>query len=272
MASCKFTALVRTSDDFPLLKHPVTSWNKGASCAEEPGGQTWKCQAVVTPLVLQQLARVCYGERRESAWDTLQQVDGNEHLRYKTVKRSWEGRILWCYPPNHPQQVPSQEKKKDCAGQRQTPKHHLFRAVQYKAGLLHPAFRRKRASPGLTGGKAGTHQGRITPGISTCRIFHLQQKLLCWPDQAGMSVWDKSYILDENYQEGVRYSVFPQSENLLEIFLLENKFRCWQLWKLYLYNVSIRGYILEKQPCEKLWRIAERPSKQTDHCDISLLD
>lgn len=50
----------------------------------------------------------------------------------------------------------------------------------------------------------------------------------------------------------------------------ENKFRCWQLWKRYLYNVSMLGYILEKQPCEKLWRIAERAmNKQCS--DISFL-
>lgn len=112
MASCKFTALVRTSDDFPLLKHPVTSWNKGASCAEEPGGQTWKCQAVVTPLVLQQLARVCYRERRESAWDTLQQVDGNEHLRYKTVKRSWKAGFCDATLPTTPSRYQVRRKRK----------------------------------------------------------------------------------------------------------------------------------------------------------------
>lgn len=87
-----------------------------------------------------------------------------------------------------------------------------------------------------------------------------------------MNVWDESYILDEKYQKGGHYSVFPQMENLLEIFLLKNKFICWQLWKLYLYNVSMLGYTLEKQACEKLWRIAERPSEQTECSEISFLE
>lgn len=32
------------------------------------------------------------------------------------------------------------------------------------------------------------------------------------------------------------------------------------------------GYILEKQPFEKLWRIAEGPSEQTECSDISFLE
>lgn len=50
---------------------------------------------------------------------------------------------------------------------------------------------------------------------------------------------------------------FFLSVNLLEVPLLENKFRCWQLWRLYLYSVSMRGSIWEKEPCKKLWGIAE---------------
>lgn len=85
-------------------------------------------------------------------------------------------------------------------------------------------------------------------------------------------MWDESYILDENSKKEGHYSGFLQSENLLEIFLLKNKLRCWQLWKLYLSNVSMLGYILEKQLFEKLWRIAERPSEQTECSDISFLE
>lgn len=37
-----------------------------------------------------QLARVCYGERRESVWDTIQQVGGSEHLGCESLKGSWK--------------------------------------------------------------------------------------------------------------------------------------------------------------------------------------
>lgn len=36
-----------------------------------------------------------------------------------------------------------------------------------------------------------------------------------------MNVRGVNCILEENYQKGGQYSVFPQSENLLEIFLLK---------------------------------------------------
>lgn len=85
-------------------------------------------------------------------------------------------------------------------------------------------------------------------------------------------MWDESYILDENSKKEGHYSGFFQSENLLEIFLMKNKLRCWHLWKLYLSNISMLGHILEKQPFEKLWRIAERPSEQTECSDISFLE
>lgn len=52
-------------------------------------------------------------------------------------------------------------------------------------------------------------------------MFHLQEKVLRCSNQAGMNVWDESYILDENSQKEGHYSVFPQSENLLEILLLK---------------------------------------------------
>lgn len=85
-------------------------------------------------------------------------------------------------------------------------------------------------------------------------------------------MWDESYILNDNSKKEGHYSVFFQSENLLEIFLLKNKLRCWQLWKLYFSNISMLKYILEKQLFEKLWRIAERPSEQTECSDISFLE
>lgn len=101
-----------------------------------------------------------------------------------------------CCPPSQLQEIAGQEKKQKLFKSEADTKTPSNTGCLIQSWMLHSALRR-------TVHPLDWHP----PGKNHAGFSIYRKKLLCCSYQAGTSVWDQSYVLNENYQKGGQYSV-----------------------------------------------------------------
>lgn len=208
-------------------------------------------------------------EDEVSMWHP-QHMGGDEHLWCKTLKGTWKAGFYGAVHSAIYKR--EQDKRKKLFKSEADTKTPSNAGCLIQSWMLHLALRRKHESPGLAGCNSGTHQGRAMP-----RDSHLQDL----PSTAKITVLFLSGRYKCVRSEPCFKWKLPEGRTLLCLFSewksIGNippgkQIQMLTVRRLYLYSVSMRGYILEKQPCKKLCGIAERSSEQTECSDISFFE